>query len=128
MHGKALIFRPDSSAPAETLFDGVVPTLGFLQEAVGGYIEQVPQFETIETAEGPVRCVVLCNEQGKLDRLPLNRHATLLWHQAMLRITDEDGKKLYPRGLMQPNSTMPADVLVGPIVVITGDAELMREL
>lgn len=47
MRGEALIFRPGATAPERTAF-GESASLEFLQAAVGGYIEAVPQFETIE--------------------------------------------------------------------------------
>ncbi len=47
--------------------------LEHLQKAVGGYIEVVPSIQ-----EG---YSVVCNEEGKLQNLPINYKATMLhWH------------------------------------------------
>lgn len=47
--------------------------LEHLQKAVGGYIEVVPS-----TQDG---YSIVCNEEGKLNNLPINYKATMLhWH------------------------------------------------
>jgi hypothetical protein len=42
------------------------PSLDFLQQAVGGYIEAVPGFDTIQQGDKVIPCVAFCGEQGKL--------------------------------------------------------------
>jgi hypothetical protein len=81
------------------------PALKALQAGVGGYIQLVPYFLCYEGEP----CIAFCDEEGKLNGLPVNERATALWHM------------LEPRFIRQ-------DVLVGPIVIITGDQELMRAL
>lgn len=76
--------------------------LDTLQNAVGGFIEVVPHFDSFEGK----RCVAFCNEEGKLRNLPLNAEATGLWNW-----TKRHG-----------------DFLVGSIAIITGDAEFMESL
>jgi hypothetical protein len=79
------------------------PALKDLQGGVGGDIEIVPYFTRYEGKP----CVAFCNEHGKLHLgLPVNRRATILWH-----------------GQRAIN-----DYLVGPVVIVTGDKQLMREL
>lgn len=78
------------------------PRLEELQGGVGGDIETVPYFTRYQGEP----CVAFCNEAGKLDGLPVNRRATILWH-----------------GQRPIN-----DYLVGPIVIVTGDKALMRAL
>ena len=58
---KVLRIMP-GKAPEEVEIDS---GLSALQEQVGGYIEQIFPFED--------EVAVICNEEGKLDRLPLNR-------------------------------------------------------
>jgi len=97
------------------------PDLVTLQEAVGGYIEAVPLFHTIERDGKVHNCVVMCNEEGKLARpqpLPVNESATLLWDTAIRRTG---------RGSLFSDGK-PADVLVGNIVVLYGDNEFMEAL
>lgn len=50
-----------------------------IQEAVGGYIETVPHFDTF----GNTECVAFCNDTGKLDGLDLNTPATYLWYACL---------------------------------------------
>jgi hypothetical protein len=52
---------------------------------------------------------VFCNENGKIERLPVNRGATLLW-RAVAGIVDG------------------GDYLAGPVAIVTGDAEFMADL
>lgn len=66
------------------------------QRAVGGYIE------TVHLDEHPL--VIVANEQGKINRLPVNRRATCLWWL------------LNPTGIG-------GDVLVGDVVILGGAAD-----
>lgn len=95
MKGRTTIYRADGSIEERDWTE--MPGLKFLQEAVHGYIEEVPLW--------PVG-VAFCNEEGKLNGLPLNRQAQAIWEQ---------------NGPLR-------DYLVGDIVQITGDAEFMAEL
>lgn len=79
------------------------PTLKELQSAVGGYIQIVPAFERFEGHP----CIVICNEEGKLDLLPFNSEATAAWQE-----------------IAGPHD----DFLVGDVIVCTGDAEFMESL
>lgn len=80
-----------------------------LSKAVAGSIEQVPLFTSINLGNGEKPCVAFCNEEGKLQNLPLNEWATFLWSQAV------NGKHLN-------------DALVGTVVVVWGDREFMANL
>jgi len=102
------VIRTDLDAP---------PDLATLQTTVGGYLEKVPHFNSIEYQGAVRRCVALCNEEGKLDRpspLPRNLLADQYWAQAMQR----------DYGVRNP---MP-DYLVGNIVILFGDPEFMESL
>jgi hypothetical protein len=82
------------------IFLGAAPTeLDKLQALVGGYIEFVYL---------PGGGEIMCNEEGKLKGLPINRVATEMWYKADPRAVD-------------------ADVLCGPIVFLTPeDAKAMK--
>lgn len=82
-----------------------LPALEELQRGVGGDIELVPYFTKYEGKP----CVAFCDEDGKHKGMPINQRATALWYE------------------MEPRF-MGRDVLVGPIVIVTGDKALMREL
>lgn len=107
--------------------DGL-PRLKSLQDAVGGWLEAVPYFETLDPndfhgspelrsrleddgAVGPIRCFAYCNEEGKLHNLPVNMAATALWRQAQKRA-----------------GTFLGDVLVGDVVILFGNPEWVAEL
>jgi uncharacterized protein DUF3846 len=83
-----------------------VPDLDMLKKAVGGWIETVPYFNKLHGED----CVAFCNEEGKLDHLPFNKHATELWYGQLV------------------GRASPLDVLVGPVAIIQGDDELLSSL
>lgn len=115
MRGTALLFKPGEPEPEIFRFASP-PTLEFLQEAVGGYIEAVPHFDQIRHGEVIERCIVYCNENGKLDGLPFNAAATEAWDQAIppsLSLRSPDGGW--------------KDYLVGPVLVLFGDRQFMAE-
>lgn len=79
-----------------------VPRLEELQKAVGGWIETVPYFNEYEAKP----CVAFCNEHGKLEGLPYNYKATVLW-----------------RHLFETD-----DVLMGDVAIVQGEPEFMADL
>ena len=88
------------------------PTLEQLRAAIGGgYIELVPYWQTINHRRETHRCVAFCDEHGKGNGLPLNGYATVLWRFAQTAV----GVKL-------------SDYLVGPVIIIYGDDELMEAM
>ena len=91
-----------------------------MQTAVGGYIEHVPYFDSIAYGGVVMRCVALCNENGKIDHMPLNQGATVAWERALQRT---GVGTLYDDKRGKPN-----DWLVGSIAVLFGDREFMSEL
>lgn len=103
MKGEVIVIYPDK--PTETRALTAPPELESLQRYVGGWIEKVPAFDNYEGK----MCIVLCNEEGKLKQLPINVKATELWSKA------NGGVRL-------------GDVLVGTVLIITGDREFMEEL
>lgn len=105
MKGTLYIIPADNVEPMTVRELTAAPDLDTLQKAVEGSIETVPLFELFRG----VPAVAFCNEEGKVNGMHLNERATKLWDEA---IAPE------PR----------FDVLVGDVVVITGDAELMASL
>lgn len=88
------------------------PALEDLQGGIGGgYIELVPGFNRYQGKP----CVAFCDEDGKRKRLPVNMRATELWYKSV-------------GGPVFDTYDGPQDILVGPIVIVTGDRELMEEL
>jgi hypothetical protein len=112
MQGTMLIVSPRGSIKTCPLTRP--PELEGVQREVGGWLEQVPHFKSIDYRGTVQTCVAFCNEEGKLNKLPVNDAATRMWAAALKR-----------QGLdiRQVN-----DVLVGTIVVVFGDQELMNEL
>lgn len=114
MRATALLFKPGALEP-ETIELTARAELEWYQGKLGGWIEQVPRFDSIRVGEVVQRCVAFCDEEGKLKGLGYNRAATIAWHDAI------------PEGLIGPSGQI-EDILVGPVLVIAGDAEFMEEL
>lgn len=89
---KAIILEPEKDARIEM----IDCSLEGLQKLVGGCIEVIYPFEFEKYPLNQV--AVICNENGKIDRLPLNRD-----------LYDEDGS-LY-------------DVIAGPAAVVGIDGD-----
>lgn len=102
MEGKMTIIKADGTIDETNLV--TTPSLDTMQAAVEGYIELVPWFDTYEGEP----CVAFCNEEGKLNDLPVNATATEAWHYSIGR----------------PHT----DVLVGDVVIFTGDQAFMASL
>ncbi len=73
-------------------------SLELAQSLVGGYVEVVPMF----TKYLGHPCVVLCNEEGKINGLDVNNRATLEWKKAAPGLNN--------------------DMLVGDILILQGSA------
>lgn len=113
MKGYVLTIQANGVAAVGYFQNQTVP-LSFLQDAVKGAIEQVPGIERsgnlfaeLGIVDQPM--VAFCNEEGKLEGLEVNVYATAIWGQQSPDIAGED-------------------VLVGPVVFVTGDEEFMNEL
>jgi Domain of unknown function (DUF3846) len=79
------------------------PSLHRIRKVVGGYIELVPLWTSF--LGDP--CVAYCNEEGKLEGLPVNGSATIAWYRNVGRHMD--------------------DVLCGNVIVIVNLPEETRE-
>ena len=67
----------------------------------GGMLQLIPHFDTYNNKP----CHAYCDDEGKIKQLPINEFATILWMTQLPSPID--------------------DVLVGPIVIVTGDDEFM---
>lgn len=67
----AVLLRTDGRIEALKPLNGYAFTLQELHAAVGGYIECLPV---------PVDRFMVCNEEGKLQQLPVNPEATKILH------------------------------------------------
>jgi hypothetical protein len=90
------------------------PPLEEIKAALGGgWLELVPGFTSIRFGRHEwLDCVAFCDEEGKLKNLAINEDATMHWRLALNR--DRQARN--------------SDYLVGPIVVLAGDAEFMKSL
>lgn len=102
MRGKFIIIKINGDV--ETTDITQQPGLEALQQAVGGYIEIVPGITSYDGEEA----VAFCNEEGKINRLPINQKATRIWNEAF-------GEPV-------------GDILVGDVAIVTGDDELLEAL
>jgi hypothetical protein len=115
MRGEFLIYGSGGDVAARELKQ--VPGLEQLREGVGGSVEQVPMFETINR-HGTVRdCVAFCEEDGKAKGRAVNPVATMLWDLALRRAQIGNG--------LRDSEGRVRDYLVGDVIVVVGDAELL---
>jgi len=103
MQGKMLIYRPDAPLPEQRTLTGPLDA-DMLRDVIGGYLERVPLWLKLNGAE----CVALCDEESKIKDKPVNVAATAEWQRAQPFPVD--------------------DVLVGTVVVLTGDDDFMQSL
>lgn len=69
---RVLLITPEGQGTIQEL----AQDLRTLQTVLGGYIEAVPGlFDT----QGRAQAMLWCNEEGKLQDLPINHKATALW-------------------------------------------------
>jgi hypothetical protein len=107
MNGTTVLLRADGT---KLIRQHEAPlNLEFLQRAVGGYAQIVPYFTTYEYGGVLRKVVAFCNENGKIERRPVNDQAYLAWCEAVGRIITED-------------------TLVGDILVVWGDRAFMESL
>ena len=104
-NGNATFVPVDKSPDLETLKGGID----------GGYLEVVPGWTQFPFENGTMQpCVAFCDEDGKRKRLPINTEATKMWHAMMQQL--DTALRYVP------------DVLVGSVVILTGDEAFMRSL
>jgi hypothetical protein len=82
----------------------VTPRLDVLQEAVGGYIEEIPLWTMVDHGGSLIDCIAFANEDGRMLKLPLNEIASNLW------------RKVYPHSYE----------LYGDVAVVYGNRKFLR--
>lgn len=104
--GTIVAINMDGTTTSQDVSDPNI--LGHLRRIVGGHMEVVPLWDRFRWEEVDRRCVVFCNEEGKLDGLGVNERATAMWYACMGGPAN--------------------DYLVGNIAVVFGDLEFMSEI
>lgn len=104
MKGTFTVIKADGSSATQPV--DRAPDYKMIKHGLdGGSLEIVPYFSRYKGE----RCVAFCDEDGKNKGLPYNRIVTDLWFD------------------MEPRA-IGVDYLVGPIVIVSGDDDLLREL
>jgi len=112
MRGTILSISPDGVETARQ-FEGEA-TLDDLQAAIGGgSVQVVPLFDIFQHGEDWHRCVVFCDEDGKVNNLTFNPKAQLHWQLAY----NASGHL----GALD-------DALVGTVAIVWGDPDFMEAL
>ena len=116
MKGTMLIYTSEGGLIVRPI--DKVPDADVIHHALGDDMEVVPHFVTIDHGDKCYACVAFAGEHGKMKvpPLPINYRATLQWERSLRR---------QDMTLFNPDMD---DHLVGPVVVIFGDDELMRKL
>lgn len=113
MKGTLLVSSPNVRVLDELPLDHCPDNHELQRHLGGGWLEQVPGFNTVATRGQLHRCIAFSDEDGKMKGLPRNHYATVLWKLAWKRT--------------KPDLELPS-FLVGPVLIIYGDDELMSNL
>ena len=89
-----------TESPKVHRIDDKEPTYKEIKKLVGGYIE---------VAYDDGKTQIICNEEGKIEGHPYNEAATVEWNKLL------ESNKFYEHN---------TDVLVGDVVILTGEALL----
>jgi hypothetical protein len=115
MRGELLIYGSGGDVTARELKQ--VPELQELREGVGGSVEQVPMFRTINRRGIVCDCLAFCEEDGRAKGRAVNPVATMLWDLALRRARIGNG--------LRDSEGRVRDYLVGDVIVVLGDAEFL---
>jgi hypothetical protein len=107
-----VVIIPPGGEPAEARVIG--QDLRNLQSIVGGYIEAV---NTMYDDAGTPQAVFWCNEEGKLQNLPINARATALWYAIEGGPT---GDHLCGTVILTGGADRDGDILPTPQVLVDG--------
>ncbi len=105
MKGKMTVIQPNRARTVKE-FTSPISLAEMTAALNGGYLEIVPLFTAFEGE----KCVAFTDEEGKIKQLAVNLEACELWYNQL------------------PRPLVVADVLVGPLVIITGDDEFHAAL
>ncbi|MGI9251292.1 MAG: DUF3846 domain-containing protein [Pseudohongiellaceae bacterium] len=102
MQGRLIIIQADGLVLTRSIDNP--PSLETMQASVEGHIELIPAFNRFRGFD----CVAFCNEEGKLQGLPVNQVATDFWYRAAGGPHD--------------------DVLVGNVLIVVGDRDFLDKM
>lgn len=105
MKGKMTVIQPNHTRTV-TEFTRPIKLNEMADALNGGFLETVPLFTKFEGE----KCVAFTDEEGKIKQLAVNLEACELWYNQL------------------PRPLVVTDVLVGPLVIITGDDEFHAAL
>jgi hypothetical protein len=108
VNGTLLVYRPRRRTPDMADF-AVEPSRAELERTVGGPLETVAGFLSVEYLGIVRRCVAFADADAKVKKAPLNVTATLLWDSALRRD--------FATSLLRPNGAR-KDALFGTVAVL----------
>lgn len=115
MRGTFTVIKADGSSATQPV--NKTPEYEMIKGGLdNGPLEAVPLFDEYKGE----RCIVFCDEDGRNKGLPPNYTATALWHAGIRANGREPSQVLTPLDVVVG--------LVGPIVIISGDEELLRDV
>jgi hypothetical protein len=103
-----LVYKPTDFRPDVRVFHEP-PSQEVLEQLVGGEIEALPGFDTIEYNRAFYQCIAVCDCNAVPRSAPVNAWATSLWHIALRRKGQD--------GLRKQDGTI-ADWLSGNVAVV----------
>lgn len=99
----ALVITPDGQGELRTIKQDIKT----LQTTVGGYIQAIPcLFDQDETPQA----MAWCNEESKLQDLPINHRATALWwalDDTMRGVDTLNGTAIFTGGIDRDGDVLP---------------------
>jgi hypothetical protein len=112
MKGGLFIIRQDGLVERRELTRP--PTGKELHDIIDGYLEIVPFWNHLKTLDINSSCVAFCDSDGKtVGNKKLNESATTMWENVLR---------------LQGKTSIGVDYLVGDIVVVWGDRQLLEAL
>jgi hypothetical protein len=94
------------------------PEVEDIRTILSGPLQLVPNFNNVLYGDKTQTCIAYVNENGKLTNAAFNQAATAEWERALNRQSQS----------LRRNDGVIVDYLVGPVVVLFGDDEFMKEL
>lgn len=114
MIGSSIIIKPNRPMEFRS-YTGSVEE-GHFNDIIDGLLAPIPHFDSWIDASGALRpCVAYADEEAQLKGLDVNHIASAYWTYSIL------SRRLTPR-------TDGTHLLLGPVVIVFGDADFMEAL